>query len=439
MREVINSIESAEQLAAAAKRLREIARQGRITPQSVLEVLEAWSTALDSPEVRGIPGVTFLRLWLRRRTLEQIVLRELGPEAVCGGWQDDGRARLRVFPIGVVGHWPAGNIEIQPILSLTCALLGGNSSIVRVPTSLFSAVRLVMERLEEVDRGEILMDRIFMASFDHSRADLYEAMARAVDGAMIWGAAESVSYVRSLPFPPWARIAVFGPRVSVAAMDKSAWSNRAERLAWCRRMARDVWQFEQRACTSPQVLFLERDRAGEPEEFVKDLAQAFGEENRLHPRREIEPALCSAICQARASWLLNDPTNSATFPQTPDWTILLGRGIELPRPTQGKTLTVLVVDDLFDAVSGFDGGVQTLGLAMTDPLREETLAQAAARHGVDRIVKLGQMHLFSSPWDGRDLVRPMLRVIRHVPSSPSATEQPNGRCATVFGSVGSEG
>ena len=27
----------------------------------------------------------------------------------------------------VVGHWPAGNIEIQPILSMTCALLGGNA------------------------------------------------------------------------------------------------------------------------------------------------------------------------------------------------------------------------------------------------------------------------------------------------------------------------
>jgi hypothetical protein len=41
----------------------------------------------------------------------------LGPNFLNGGWWEDGRARLRAFPLGVVGHWPAGNIEIQPILS----------------------------------------------------------------------------------------------------------------------------------------------------------------------------------------------------------------------------------------------------------------------------------------------------------------------------------
>jgi hypothetical protein len=44
------------------------------------------------------------------------------------------------------------------------------------------------------------------------------------------------------------------------------------------------------------------------------------------------------------------------------------------------------------------------------------LAKAAGRRGVDRIVKLGRMHVFSSPWDGVDLIRPMVRVVRHVPS-----------------------
>jgi hypothetical protein len=35
---------------------------------------------------------------------------------------------------------------------------------------------------------------------------------------------------------------------------------------------------------------------------------------------------------------------------------------------------------------------------------------------VDRVVRLGQMHVFGSPWDGTDLVRPMVRVVRHVRS-----------------------
>jgi len=108
--------------------------------------------------------------------------------------------------------------------------------------------------------------------------------------------------------------------------------------------------------------------------------------------------------------------NAAFFPNSPDWTILLGSGAEMPNPTQGRTLTVLVVDDLLDVVSKFDGTLQTLGLGIGDPAREEILARAAGRSGVDRVVKLGRMHVFSSPWDGTELIRPMVRLVRHVQS-----------------------
>ena len=200
-------------------------------------------------------------------------------------------------------------------------------------------------------------------------------------------------------------------------MDADTWCNRQERESWCRRIARDVWQFDQQACSSPQVLFLERKAGHSPAEFLQDLKNAFEAENRLHPRQTIHPALTSAICQARASWLLADPANSALFSLGPDWTLLLGCGSEIPKPTQGRTLTVLEVDDLFDPISKLDENVQTLGLAMKDPEKEEKLASAAARRGVNRVVKLGRMHVFAPPWDGVDLIRPMVRMVRHVRST----------------------
>jgi hypothetical protein len=416
MSDLIQEVGSPEEISCAAKRLRETALRKDLTPKAVLDVFEQWAVALDDREVREIPGVAFLRLWLRRGTLEPILLRELGPESLNSGWRDDGRARLRAFPLGVVGHWPAGNIEIQPILSLTCALLGGNGCVVRVPTGLIEPTRLVIERLQEVDREGVLTERIFLASFDHSRVDLQEEMAKSVDGAMIWGGEDAVSQIRALPFAHWARVQVFGPRLSVAAMDAGVSGEQSQRASWCRRLARDVWQFEQQACSSPQTLFLENGAGFDPAEFVEVLKGAFQEENRAHPRLEIEPALTSAICHARASWLLDDVENRASFPQSTDWTILQGKGVDIPQPTQGRTLSVVVVDDLLEAISKFDGTVQTLGLAVKDARREEILAEAAGRHGVDRVVRLGQMHVFGSPWDGTDLVRPMVRVARHVRS-----------------------
>lgn len=407
---------SPQELTSAAERLRRTALEKNLTPEAILDVFERWTVALDRGEARDVPGVTFLRLWLRRGTLEPIVTRELGAEFLSGAWRDEGRARLRAFPLGVVGHWPAGNIEIQPILSMTCALLGGNSCIVRVPGGLVESTRLIIEALEQVDPDGTLLERIFLAHFHHSEIDLHAAMAQAVDGAMIWGGEEAVQQVRALPFPHWARVVVFGPRLSVAAMDRGAWTDGNEHQSWCRRIARDVWQFEQQACSSPQTLFLEQNSGDDPAEFVEELKRAFEEENRAHPRTGIEPSLTSAICRARSSWLLDDVANRAVFPQSPDWTILLGKGAKIPEPTQGRTLSVLVAGGLMEVISKFDGSVQTLGLAVKDRAKERSLAEAAGRRGVDRIVRLGQMHVFGSPWDGMDLVRPMTRLIRHLPS-----------------------
>ena len=102
-------------------------------------------------------------MWLRRGTLEPIIARELGANGLHGGWTEYGRAKCKAFPLGVVGHWPAGNVEIQPLLSMTCALLGGNAALVRIPSGLVDLTRRLMEKLVQSDPGEILTRRIFMA------------------------------------------------------------------------------------------------------------------------------------------------------------------------------------------------------------------------------------------------------------------------------------
>ncbi len=184
MSAMIHVVDSPQSLSCTAKRIREIALQIEIAPEEVLEVFGRWSASLSDRELHEVPGVTFLRLWLRRSNLEPILRRELGANSLKERWREDGRARLRTFPLGVVGHWPAGNVEIQPVLSLTCALLGGNACLVRLPGRLLEVTWMIMDKLQEADRTGVLTERIFMASFDHSRMDLHEAMAQAVDGAI---------------------------------------------------------------------------------------------------------------------------------------------------------------------------------------------------------------------------------------------------------------
>ena len=64
----------------------------------VMDVFEAWAAALGAPETADMPGVAFLRMWLRRSTLEPIITRELGQGALYGDWMEDGRAQLKAYP-----------------------------------------------------------------------------------------------------------------------------------------------------------------------------------------------------------------------------------------------------------------------------------------------------------------------------------------------------
>src|SRR5579883_3507771 len=109
MADPIWHVSSPTEIAAGAERLRAHALSHPITPLRVIEILEQWGSALRGPAVDGIPGVAFLRLWLRRGSLEPILHRELGPAALRRDWQQEGHARLGIFPLGVVGHWPASN------------------------------------------------------------------------------------------------------------------------------------------------------------------------------------------------------------------------------------------------------------------------------------------------------------------------------------------
>ena len=150
LRRIVNS---PAEISGAAVKLRQAVLDAEVSPNDVMTVFDSWAKSLDAREFNDAPGIPFLRMWLRRGTLEPIIARELGPNGLHGGWNEYGRAKCKAFPVGVVGHWPAGNVEIQPILSMTCALLGGNAALVRIPSGLVDLTQRLMEKLVQSDPG----------------------------------------------------------------------------------------------------------------------------------------------------------------------------------------------------------------------------------------------------------------------------------------------
>ena len=78
MTDLIRNVDSCDDIASAAAELRRIVDTTSITPNLTIDVLEAWGSALGASDTADLPGVPFLRLWLRRNTLEPIITKELG-------------------------------------------------------------------------------------------------------------------------------------------------------------------------------------------------------------------------------------------------------------------------------------------------------------------------------------------------------------------------
>src|ERR1700691_4515268 len=105
MSELQLNVDSPAEISSAAARLREAVSDAEISPNDVMTVFDSWARSLDSRELDEIPGIVFLRMWLRRGTLEPIIAHELGSNGLHGEWSEFGRAKFRAFPLGLVGHW----------------------------------------------------------------------------------------------------------------------------------------------------------------------------------------------------------------------------------------------------------------------------------------------------------------------------------------------
>lgn len=391
--------------------------------------LDAWGQAMGA-ELGQDMGLPFLKMWWRTSQLKSVLRQEFGNSEVLGPLDYRETIEERPWaPVGTVFHWSAANVPIQPFLSLTSGLLSGNRNIVRVPSALANFVEAVLAVAPS--SALPVLERVLFVAFPHEEHDLASACARRADAAMIWGGQDAVTTVRNLPFPHWARLHVFGPRISTAMvlLDKYTLDHDVELRRLCRRIARETWQFDQQACSSPLALYLQvapdaATAAGGREAvervFIEALALAFEEEEQAHPRPELEARTSVDVALARANWLLNEENAKAIFPTTPAWSILYGGALgRIPELTHGKTLHIVSSDNLETAATRFNCSVQTVGTWVREPSLELGIARQALVRGVDRVVRLGLMHVFNSPWDGYELVRPLCRKTHFISIRPT--------------------
>ncbi|UQX04430.1 acyl-CoA reductase [Streptomyces sp. RerS4] len=206
---------------------------------------------------------------LGRRELTRKLRRELG--SAVPGRLNRADPRETVYeawaPVGLVAHIAPGNAATVAPLSIVEGLLAGNVNILKTSSADTLLTQALMAELAALDPSGALAARIVVLRFPSSRDDWLRLMCAPADAVAVWGGEAAVAGVAA-HVPEGCRLVEWGHRISFAYLTADAWSEQGTLEA----LADDVCLFEQQACSSPQVVYLDTEEEGEVFAFAERFA-----------------------------------------------------------------------------------------------------------------------------------------------------------------------
>jgi hypothetical protein len=369
---------------------------------------------LRDPRTKSLEGCMFLSAWLGASNLRQILDLNLnGTPAFVDGFQPQGRNFLAAKPQGLAAMWMAGNVATLPVFSLVPALLAKNVCLMKIanpePAGMDSLLAVLAESECGELRGSDLLEAVAVVWFDYRNRDLNEQMSLSADVKVIWGGAEAVRAISSLPRREHCGEIVFGPKYSIGLIDKRCLEGEETKLDDAvSAFVRDIAVFDQRACSAPQTIFIERNKKHSLGAVGVLFSKHFA---KLPPKAGLDAYTTMQILNARARWAMDEGCDVIASADGANWTVCLDREVSLKPAVQSRTIFLTEIDSWHIIIPLLSPKVQTVGLACGNGEEAKAFAEAAAAAGVARCVRPGIMNLYESPWDGKLLINQLVRWV----------------------------
>ena len=259
-------------------------------------------------------------------------------------------------------------------------------------------LKLFSELSFEGVKGEDLLKSLSVVSYPSADRELNNEMSMIADVRIVWGGAIAVKSIQGLDHREHCEDIVFGPKYSFSVIDDIVLQN--ENLEkYIRRFTNDVVVFEQSACSSPHVFFIETQNKDTILKVMEGFKKELERMKTVMPKQTISQLTSTQIINKRAEYALAQDKN-VFCSKTNDWTILFDTQIQLEEPIQSRTIWIKPVKDLMQIVDLITKKVQTIGCAIGDEQKFLRFVDSATFRGVARCVAPGQMNIYDSPWDG---------------------------------------
>ncbi|MBF0313633.1 MAG: hypothetical protein HQK52_09465 [Oligoflexia bacterium] len=292
-------------------------------------------------------------------------------------------------PLGIVAHITPGNVSSVGALSVIEALLVGNVNILKCShEDHFSP--LFLEELAKCDESGLLSHFILLVNLSSKERELLRKVVAPCDGVVVWGGEGALLGVRELVGAN-TRIIPYGPKISFSYVSrKGACATTYEKIA------SDITQYEQEACSSPQIVFVEAKESerGLLLAAAKQMAAALEVCERTTPPRyhpsSNEWAEITMACELHH---LESALGMGEVLRGKGWRVLLSFKSELRSSPLFRTIWVIPLEksEIHGVLFPYRAYLQSAGVEVA-PEELSALAHTLWSAGVTRVTEVGKMH-----------------------------------------------
>jgi len=181
--------------------------------------------------------------------------------------------RIRAFPRGITTHICAGNVFLGALDSLIMGILTKNVNIVKLSSHDPVSLLYFMESLINEDKDGVISSTIAVLNWERGNKDIEDIVLNNSDTILVWGGEDAIKYYKNNADSN-VKVIGYGPKISFGIISKNSFikENFLDIAAKC---AHDICLFDQKACSSPQNIFIQSNDESKIKEFMNKLKDSI--------------------------------------------------------------------------------------------------------------------------------------------------------------------
>lgn len=311
------------------------------------------------------------------------------------------------FPLGVLFHIAAGNVDGLPAYSVIEGLLVGNINILKLPQA---DNGLSIKLLSELIRIEPKLSE-YIYVFDTPSYDLkaLRKMAALADGIVVWGGDKAITAVRQLA-APGKKIIEWGHKISFAYITENGMTDNYA----LEGLAEHIFETNQLLCSSCQGIFIDTADMKLIYKFCEKFLSIMEKVAGKYPKPDF------GIRGQLTLQLYNKELEIISSEQR----IFRGKGCSIVAYKNNKLETSIMYGNcwamplpkkhIIKKLYSYRGYLQTVGL-ICDMAEKEEISEMLTRAGVTRITSASEMStiLIGQAHDGEYPLRRYSRIVEY--------------------------